>query len=143
MKLRRFLPLLVVISLLMGCLPTAGASSVVPFRSLSQLVYADNNTGATDDVTIHAAGRVRFYVINTNGVEDLTITVQKKGLFGIWSGPISVNGATRFYVGAGESKNFDTNGADWAPGTYRFVAESDAGYDYVYSVNVRELDYTP
>lgn len=140
MKLKRFLSMILCsIAIAISCFPIASAAVA---RSYPQTAHADKDTGVTTTFEIHKDGRVRFYVWNEDGLEDLTITVHKKNLFG-WSDALTVNGSSEFLVSAGENAFFDTDGVDWEKGTYRFEAESQAAYDFVYEVDVRELDYTP
>lgn len=139
MKVKRFLPLMLCIAIVVGCFPAASAAVA---RSYQQKVYADERTGVTSTFEVHEKGEVRFYIYNTEGSDDLEITVHK--LDGSdWSEELTVNGASLFKVKAGGELFVDADGTDWEPGIYRFQAKSDASNDFLYYVHIREMDYTP
>ena len=153
-KSKKFLSVLCALCMILAVSAPAFASSseadssfydpvLLAVRSNPDTVYADSATGVTNSFTVHELGRVRFYVWNANGIEDLTITVHKQAGDGSWGSALKVNGQTSFLVLAGENKGRDTDGNNWTPGEYRFEAESTQGNDYVYYVDTRELDYTP
>ena len=113
-----------------------------PAAPLEYTVSCQNNRGDSDPFDIHANGTVSLSFTN-DGQEDISVTVQKQGLFHTWGGTVTANGQDSFSVPAGQSAQFDTDGSAWSKGTYRFQASNDTGTDFDYACTLQELDYIP